>query len=143
MYGQLDSNRVFEKSKGTWKIPIDGVKKYDISDLNDLRPSLVCIPSGLTFSSNNISEVYSVAAGTVVAVICIGDTKGIIIKYGDYYVTYGGLSISYVIKGDKVLEGIKIGRLFAYSENDYRLEVYLSFGNRRIEDMEKWYSLDL
>jgi hypothetical protein len=102
MYGQLDSNRVFEKSKGTWRIPIDGVKEICIPDLNASGLSIACFPGGITFTTNKVSEVYSVASGTVVAVFSIGDLQGIIIKYGDYYVTYSGLSISYVKKADEV-----------------------------------------
>jgi hypothetical protein len=143
MYGQLDSNSVFEKSYGTWRIPIDGVIEIDMPDLCLLDVTICNSPSCMTFDTNAISEVYSLAAGTVVAVICIGDIQGIIIKYGDYHVVYSGLSISYVQKGDNVLEGKKIGRLISYSENEYRLEVCLSFKNILVENMERWFSRDL
>jgi hypothetical protein len=140
MYGQMDSNRVLEKSKGTWRIPIDGVKEIGIPDLKGPGLSIACFPGGIYFSTNKNSDVYSVASGTVEAVICIGDIQGIIIKYGDYYVCYSGLSICYVKKNDKVIADRKIGSLIPYSDNDYRLEVYLSFGTKRVKDMDKWYS---
>ena len=98
---------------------------------------------GIVFISDKPTEVYSVAEGKVAAVFTIGEIKAVIIKYGDYYLTYSGLEDCYVNKNDFVYSSSKIGRLRKIYEDTYELEFLAYFKSKEIESIEDWFNPDL
>jgi hypothetical protein len=135
---QTDSTREFEATKGSWRIPVD----HAIRGTYFIAPSgmeYVCFPGGVSFFSTSNSAIYSLTRGRVNAVLCIGDEQAIIVKYGKYYVTYSGLFVSKVTKGDLVEEGKIIGYTFLDTNGENELEVGLFVNIDQVDKMEEWY----
>ena len=125
-------------------MPLDNVTNISLHKNVNLRLSIACRFSyAIEFISNKPSEVYSVAEGKVAAVFTIGEIKAVIIKYGDYYLTYSGLEDSYVNKNDFVYSNSKIGRLRKTYDDKYELKFLVHFKYKEIESIEDWFNHDL
>ncbi|MBL7770796.1 MAG: hypothetical protein JNK20_17595 [Flavipsychrobacter sp.] len=144
VHAQLDSNKTFELSKGKWRMPLDNVNNISLHKNVNLGLSIACPFSyAIEFISDKPSEVYSVAAGKVAAVFTIGEIKAVIIKYGDYYLTYSELEDCYLEKNDLVFTNSKIGRLRKKFDDKYELEFLAYFKSKEIESIEDWFNPDL
>lgn len=120
---QLDSNKVFLQAKGCWQYPILNTQK--VKDLSKSRWG--CTEGiGTQFISTKPCKAYAVTEGKVIVAV-VGDSIGIIItKFGDYIVTYVGLSDVSIKKNDIIRQGQEIGTVQKVTNEDsYIIEIRL------------------
>lgn len=116
-FGQRTENEIFKASKGKWQIPI---AKYQIVKFNTYNePTAFKYSSFITDSSH---EVNSVEAGIVEKIITPDSLHFlVIIKSGNYYVTYNFLSNLYIKTDDYLKRNQKIGVLVKNVDGKYEL----------------------
>lgn len=131
--GQVDSNRIFLASKGTWKYPVVSCqeKKADI-DLNH-SDSL-----SLYLIGDSAYPVGSIFEGVVILTTQYDDVYLIIIKYGDYFIGYSNLTIPIVKKGDKVVRGQIIANMGKNLDEDFGIEIQLAKSGDDI-NIKPWF----
>jgi hypothetical protein len=84
--------------------------------------------------------VLAVFGGLVVGVFNIGDVSGIMTQFGDYFITYGYVTKSYVKKGDSIEAGQTIASLDSNSNYwSMGLDKIISDKNDKSFDPEKWF----
>ena len=140
VHNPIDSNGVFLQSKSHWHLPLSHFKKLrtyeqrERSIYDEARPSI-------TFcTDSNTCIVRAVYGGKVQAIFEVGDVYAIMVRYGNYFITYCGLSKPQIGKGDLIRESQVIGTLYTDSNTqDGELEIVLSDINRRQYDPEKWF----
>jgi septal ring factor EnvC (AmiA/AmiB activator) len=94
----------------------------------------------LTIKSDSGASAKFVQSGQVTLVTQIGDLFAIIVKQGDYFLTYCGVTITQVKKGDIVHQGQLIGPLGELQESVYGLEIGLSNGNKPQKRVHLWFN---
>ena len=141
MAGQISVDNAFERTKGTWRCPIDKIKKID-TQLSSPGFNIACFPRGLTIQSDSCVYAYFVQPGQVVVVTTIGSGHVIIIKQGTYYLAYSGLDKINVKKGDKVVAGQLIGQLAEVDEDVFELELILNKGDKSEKHIDRWFCSD-
>jgi hypothetical protein len=124
--GQVDSTKLFERSKGTLIYPVTHF--ISVSDCHpNTNRSLINPNKGIVFYTDSPYLATAVFEGAVVAVNHIGDSYLLITKFGDYFLSYMGLTKPLFNIGDYILKGRAISRLLKRDEpNSYELEVYLT-----------------
>ena len=123
---QVDSNRVIEKTKGTWPYP--------------LRSGILLGPSThgyqekkATFIGSNNDSVFAICSGKVIAIQQIESVYLIITKYKDYFITYDGLKIPKLNIGDLIVKGKYIGNLAENLDGEFSLDVHL---NKKSDELD-------
>jgi hypothetical protein len=136
--GQPDSSRIFEKAKGTLSHPIESFKKLLNSDsLKDDSRNHYGISN--FYYSDNADSVKAIYEGRVVAVVEISVSYAVITKFGDYFITYFGLTRPPIKKGEYVLKNQYIGNLINYDSGEYSYELVLIMSHNEKEvDPSMW-----
>ena len=126
-FGQKKENKIFEASKGRWATPIKNYKK--IYDNEQMKRSTACsFDSSLRIITDSAYKVYSVHKGLVVLLTALDSLKYLVlVKFGDYYVSYFPLLNPIVKKGDMINAGKEIGMLAKDLDDKFILEIGLSF----------------
>jgi len=130
--GQIDSNKTFLASKGTWRLPVSKgfILKSNFEDNGN---------KSIIFIADSATTVNTVFNGTVVLVTKYDDVYMIVIKYGNYFIGYSNLGGCTVKKGDKV----KTGDVIAYVGKDiderFGIDFVLSDGSNEL-DAISWFS---
>ena len=136
-FGQVDSNAVFLASKGSWEYPLQD--KYEIQGLLD-GPIL----NNATFYSNKPKAIHALMPGHLVANIEIDGMHVVIVKFGDYFLTYSNLQKISLKKGDY----IEKGQLISFSEKGflegkYYVDIFLCYGKEDIDlNIPGWFKKD-
>ena len=120
-FSQFDSTKVFKKSKGTLPHPIPQHSQYKIDSPNHENPCECMI--FICYSAYPVNAIHD---GVAVEVQQIEDIFVIIIKYGDYFISYSGLSNPMLSKGDFVKAGQIISSLAKSYDHHYELTLYIS-----------------
>jgi hypothetical protein len=129
-FGQRKENKVFEGSKGKWEIPLP--KYSNLSDNYTKRYfcSTTCngmLDSTLIITTDSAYDVKALHKGKVILVSEIDNNSFIVmVKFGDYYLTYTSIGEVFVKKDEEVIEGQKIGRVVKNLDAIYELDIYLS-----------------
>ncbi len=139
--GQISVDNAFERTKGTWRLPIDKITKID-TQLSSPGYRIICFPRGLTVQSDSCVNAYFVQPGQVVLVTTIGTEYVTITKQGSYYLVYSGFAEISVKKGDKVIAGQLIGSLAEVDDNVFELEILLSKGDKSDQHIDRWFCSD-
>ena len=128
---QVDSNRVIEKTKGTWPYP--------------LRSGILLGPSPhryqgkkATFFGNNNDSIFAICTGKVISIKQMESVYLIITKYKDFFITYDGLKIPKLNIGDLIVKGKYIGNLAENQDGEFSLDVYL-YKNSDQLDIHLWF----
>lgn len=135
---QPDSTLLFESSKGYWSFPVSNystLEKFGRNEINDRVYYSLCT-SFVNDSALMVSAVYD---GKVELVAKIEDFYVIIVKYGDYFVTYSGLNKPIVKSKDNILKGQNLALTERAFDGKYRLDVFLSKGNDNLDAFE-WFA---
>jgi hypothetical protein len=128
---QVDSNKVFEKSKGTWMAPIHSGRQ--------LGPNTQGIQgSRAIFISGKSDSVFAVFSGLAVSIKEIDSAYIIITKYKDYFIAYYGLKKPIINIGDFITTGQQIGNLAQDSEGIFSLDIYLTSKSGEL-DPHLWF----
>jgi hypothetical protein len=135
-FGQKVVNKMFEATKGKWEEPVprifklsDNYKRHEYypttcSGMND---------SILVITTDSAYVVKALHAGEVILVTEIDSLKFIVlVKFGDYYVSYNPLQKLFVNKGDKINAGKVIGMLAKDLDDNFNLEIGLSFKEKEL-----------
>ncbi len=153
-FGQIKENQIFESSKGNWEVPIKNYKKVSRNTCkrnlgcesnccidND---SLLCSRFNINLLIINTDSAYLVKAlhaGEVVLATEIDSLKFIVlIKFGNYFISYYPIQKLTVKKGEKINSGKEIGTLAKDLDDNFNLEISLYFKERELcaKDWINW-----
>ncbi|MFT6869302.1 MAG: septal ring factor EnvC (AmiA/AmiB activator) [Polaribacter sp.] len=105
----------FELNKGLLPWPIgEGVvvRKFG-KQSHPLFPGIIINGTGLHIVTSKGSVAEAIFNGEVLNILVgSGGTKNVMIRHGNYITSYNNLENSYVQKGDKIITGQKIGKIF-------------------------------
>jgi hypothetical protein len=135
-FGQRTENEIFEDSKGKWKMPIAKYQKIKFSTYNEQT-----VFKYSSFITDSSYEVSSVEAGIVEEIITTDSLRFlVIIKSGNYYVTYNLLSNLYVHRDDNIKKNQKIGVLGKNVDGEYEL-IFNLYNNKKNINPKAWFNL--
>lgn len=139
-YGQKTANEIFEASKGKWELPVKKYKEvFDNEEMNHY-PAYQ-FDSTLRILTDSAYEVKALHAGEVVLATEIDSLKFIVlVKFGDYYVSYNPLQSLSVKNGDKIDTDKVIGILAKDLDDNFNLEISLHFKEKELcaKDWINW-----
>lgn len=138
-FGQIDSTKIFESSKGKWPLPIRKyLKIYDNEDLKRFTSNQ--FDSTLRIITDSSYQVKAVHDGTVTAVIEIEGEYTVLTNFGDYFISYSRLSNPNLIRGEFIKVGQQLGQIIKHwTEETYTLEITLSKGTKELS-AERWFA---
>ena len=134
-HAQIHETNEFEKSKGTWPMPISSISKYIIEKDFNSHVIVVNTPHIIFIPSQNDS-IKAVFRGIVDAVFSVGDYFCINIKYGDYLISYNNVDSPCVKKGDHITTGKYLGSL---RSDNKQLELLILNPHDHLLDPYPWF----
>ena len=128
---QVDSNRIFEKSKGTWKWPIHSgmLLGPNTQGFKGVRA---------IFITGKSDSVFAVFSGRVVSIKEVDSAYMIVTKYKDYFITYYGLQKPIINIGDYIIKEQQIGNLAKNFDGNFSLDIYLTKKSDEL-DTHLWF----
>ena len=138
-FGQMDSIKVFENSKGRWPLPIPKyLKIYDNENLKRLTANQ--FDSTLRIITDSSYQVKAVHDGTVTAVIEVEGEYMVLTNFGNYFIAYSNLTKPNLLQGEFIKAGQHLGQLVKnWTENNYILEIMLTKGTRQLSAVT-WFA---
>lgn len=134
---QVNSTSLFEKSKGTWNYPIEKVVK--IINYEDSKSACAtanaCRIMSTSFIADSSYPVNAVFDGLILKIQEIDGAYAIITQFGNYFITYYGLTKPPLKEGDFVKRGQTLSNLQRYFEGNFSVDIYLS---NRIETLDSF-----
>jgi hypothetical protein len=137
---QSDSSKIFEHSKGHWKLPLTSFEKIDDYKEPPKGFSGDFMGPEIAFYTDSPCVVHAVFDGTVVGVFQIGDSYALMTRFGNYFITYAGLNTPTFKKGAFIKAGQIISGLYKYDSADYKLEVIISSTKIKRIDPYNWFA---
>ena len=136
LYSQDNQNSIFERSKGKWLLPIP--KYHRVIDNN------LTIPygsDGILFLTDSSYLVRAVFDGSVIATYSYEENSyAILVKFGDYFISYSFLTKLRFKKGDYIKSGDIIGTLIKdVDEPSYELDIILQKKTKSMP-VYKWFN---
>jgi septal ring factor EnvC (AmiA/AmiB activator) len=90
----------------------------------------------VTGKGNNAEAIFN---GEVLNILLgSGGTKNVLIRHGNYISSYDNLENSFVKKGDKVVVGQKIGKIFTDKVSNKTKLIFVLFKNRTPLNPSSW-----
>ena len=131
-FGQKAENKMFEANKGKWEKPIKNYK--EIFDNEEMKHyTAYQFDSILRIITDSAYLIKALQAGIVILATEIDSLKFVVlVKYGDYYVSYNSLQNLFVKKGDKINAGKVMGMLAKDLDDNFNLEIRLSFKEKEL-----------
>lgn len=126
-FSQPDSSKIFKNAKGTLPYPISRLSKFKIDPQNNYN-SCDCIIL-ICDSAYPVKAIYD---GVVIAVKEIEDMFVVMTKFGEYFITYSGLTKPNISEGDFVKAGQTISSI-EKSYNHYELTLYISNSHKNLK----------
>ncbi len=131
-FGQESENKVFEASKGKWEVPLPKIIKLSN---NNCKVHSACATyccgqndSILVITTDSAYDVKALHKGEVIMVYEIDSLKYIVlVKFGNYYLSYNPLQNVKIKIGDKINAGKSIGILAKDLDYNFNLDIGLSF----------------
>jgi hypothetical protein len=136
-YGQNLLNQQFEASKGKWEVPL---KKYTSVFDNEIlkRCPAYSFDSTLRILTDTAYEVKALYSGNVILVFETDSLKYcVVVKYGNYSLAYFPITKLSVKLNDAIKEGEPIGILATDLDDNYNLEIILSYKEKDL-CAKKW-----
>ena len=136
-FGQSDSTKIFESSKGKWLIPIPKyLSIYDNEQLKHFTSNQ--FDSTLRIITDKPYDVCAVHEGIVIALIETEGEYTVLTKFGNYFITYGRLTKVNLRRGEYLRSEQLIGQLVKnWTEHNFTLEITLYKGTQEL-DAKKW-----
>lgn len=131
-FGQMDSTKVFETSKGKWPLPIPRyLKIYDNENLKYFTSNQ--FDSTLRIITDSSYQVKAVHDGTVTAIIEVEGEYTVLTNFGKYFIAYSRLTKPNLIQGEFIKVGQQLGQVIKnWTEEKYTLEIILSKGTKHL-----------
>ena len=138
-FGQNDSTKLFEKSRGKWQLPIPKYSKiYDNENLK--RFTSYQFDSTLRIITDSSYQVKAVHDGIVTAIIEVEEEYTILTQFGDYFISYSRLTKPNFREGELIKQGQQLGQVIKnWTEKNYMLEIMLSKGTKQISPVT-WFA---
>lgn len=139
-FAQIDSTRIFERSKGKWLLPIPKyLKIYDNENLKHFAANQ--FDSTLRIITDSSYQVKAVHDGTVTAIIEVEGEYTVLTKFGNCFIAYSRLSKPNLVQGEFIQVGQPLGRIIKnWTEENYTLEIMLSKGTKHLS-AATWFVL--
>jgi hypothetical protein len=137
VFGQIDSTKLFESSKGKWPIPVPRyLEIYDNENLKHFTSNQ--FDSTLRIVTDSSYQVRAVHDGAVIAIIEVESEYTVLAKFGNYFISYGRLKKPNLVKGAYIRAGQQLGELIKDCAGDnYTLEILLAKGEKQL-NAQKW-----
>lgn len=136
-FAQMDSTNLFAKSKGLWEYPLKQIS--EIVTFEDKGHNYFADPiKSILIYCNKSVEVKGIHEGRIVSISKVDSIEIVIVKFGDYFLTYAGLTRLCVDKGDYIDSNQKIGYLAKDYDDRFLLEVYLNTVSNEL-DPSFWF----
>ena len=102
-------------------------------------PGITINGTGLHIVTSNGSNAEAVYNGEVLNILLgSGGTKNVLIKHGNYITSYNNLENSFVKKGDKIVTGQKIGKIFTDKISKKTKLIFVLFKNTTRLNPASW-----
>lgn len=131
----------FEQNKGNLPWPVtEGliVRRFGVQP-HPIFPGITINSTGVHFAAPNGSDAKAIFDGEVINVLVGSEgTKNVLIRHGNYISSYKNLQSSYVKKGDKIVTGKKIGKIFKDKVSKKTTLVFVLFKNTKRLNPASW-----
>jgi septal ring factor EnvC (AmiA/AmiB activator) len=131
----------FELNKGKLPWPIEEgivVRKFG-KQSHPSFPGIIINGTGLHIVTSKGSNAEAIFNGEVLNILVgSGGTKNVMIRHGNYITSYNNLENSYVQKGDKIITGQKIGKIFTDKITGKTTLVFVLLKNTNKLDPASW-----
>lgn len=131
----------FEQNKGKLPWPVkDGLitRRFGVQP-HPVFSGITINSTGLHFTTSNGNEAEAIFGGEVLNVLVgTGKTKNVMIRHGNYITSYKNLENSYVKKGDKIVTGQKIGKIFKDKVTNKTVLIFVLFKNTKRLNPSSW-----
>ena len=131
----------FEQNKGNLPWPLEEgliVRRYGVQP-HPTFPGITIKSTGIHFitaSENNAEAIFN---GEVLNILVNSrGTKNIMIRHGNYISSYANIETSFVKKGDKVITGQQIGKIFTDKVSGKTTLIYSLFKNTTRLNPSSW-----
>ncbi len=131
----------FEQNKGKlpWPVKEGIVVRRFGKQPHPTFPGIIINGTGLHIVTSKGSDAEAIFSGEVLNVLIgSGGTKNVLIRHGNYITSYNNLESSYVKKGDKIIVGQKIGRIFTDKVSKKTKLVFVLFKNTTRLNPASW-----
>ena len=138
-YGQNDPNGILETSRGTWRTPISNYKQIEGIEHRKHAYTFDKTDSAVTFISDGAYEVRASYEGKVVLLSKYDSSWSLTTRYGDYFISYIGLTKPDLEVGDYIEKGQFISLMTkGKNEFEYHFDFLLSKLDKSI-DPRPWF----
>ena len=131
----------FELNKGSLPWPVkEGlvVRKFG-KQPHPTFPGITINGTGLHIVTSNGSNAEAIYNGEVLNILIgSGGTKNVLIRHGNYITSYNNLENSFVKKGDKIITGQKIGKIFTDKISKKTKLIFVLFKNTTRLNPASW-----
>lgn len=131
----------FELNKGLLPWPVkEGlvVRKFG-KQAHPTFPGITINGTGLHIVTSNGSNAEAIYNGEVLNILLgSGGTKNVLIRHGNYITSYNNLENSFVKKGDKIVTGQKIGKIFTDKISKKTKLIFVLFKNTTRLNPASW-----
>lgn len=131
----------FELNKGKlpWPVKEGIVVRRFGKQPHPTFPGIIINGTGLHIVTSKGSDAEAIFNGEVLNVMLgSGGTKNILIRHGNYITSYNNLESSYVKKGDKIIVGQKIGKIFTDKISKKTKLIFVLFKNTTRLNPASW-----
>ena len=131
----------FESNKGKlpWPVKEGIVVRRFGKQPHPTFPGIIINGTGLHIVTSKGSNAEAIFNGEVLNVLIgSGGTKNVMIRHGNYITSYNNLENSYVKKGDKIVVGQKIGRIFTDKVSKKTKLIFVLFKNTTRLNPASW-----
>lgn len=132
-FAQIDSNKIFRASKGTWKYPVSNCRAIEADVYLNHADNL-----SLYLMSDSSYPVSSIFEGEVILNHEYDSVYMVVVMYGDYFIGYSNLTAPMVKKRDKIVRGQVIGNMGKDVDEYFGIEIQLAYSAGDI-DIKPWF----
>ncbi|PQJ80428.1 peptidase M23 [Polaribacter porphyrae] len=131
----------FEKNKGNLPWPVEEsiiTRRYGVQP-HPIFPGITINSPGMHFTTSKGSDATAIFDGEVLNVLIgSGKTKNVMVRHGNYITSYNHLENAYVKKGDKIVTGQKIGKIFTDKVKNKTTLIFVLFKNTKRLNPKSW-----
>lgn len=133
----------FDLNKGKLPWPVkEGiiVRKFGVQP-HPIFPGITINSTGLHFATSKGSDAKAIFDGEVFNILIGSEgTKNVMIRHGNYITSYNNLESTFVKKGDKIITGQSLGKIFTDKINKKTILVFVLFKNTVKLNPSSWMS---
>lgn len=129
----------FNKGKLPWPVKEGIVVRRFGKQSHPAFPGITINGTGLHIVTNKGTYAEAIFNGEVLNILLVsGGTKNVLIRHGNYVTSYNNLENSFVKKGDKIITGQKIGKIFTDKLSNKTKLIFVLFKNTTRLNPASW-----